>query len=97
MDYKQQLKHKHQQMSLSNLIMHIINKDTNRNDLKGCIYIVARAKALASLMQNNKTKNEGKIINLTTIIIKKKSVLRETKGHVFVFLISKLKGKSKVF
>ena len=84
-------------MSLSNLIMHIINKDTNRNDLKGCIYIVARAKALASLMQNNKTKNEGKIINLTTIIIKKKSVLRETKGHVFVFLISKLKGKSKVF
>jgi len=88
MDYKQQLKHKHQQMSLSNLIMHIINKDTNRNDLKGCIYIVARAKALASLMQNNKTKNEGKIINLTTIIIKKKNQFWERLKDMSLFFLS---------
>lgn len=88
MDYKQQLKHKHQQMSLSNLIMHIINKDTNRNDLKGCIYIVARAKALASLMQNNKAKNEGKIINLTTIIKKKKNQFWERLKDMSLFFLS---------
>ena len=31
-DYKQQLKHKHKQMSLSDLISHVIIKDTNKNE-----------------------------------------------------------------
>jgi len=40
-DYKQQLKHKHKQMSLSDLITHIIIEDTNR---KECV--AAKAKTL---------------------------------------------------
>jgi len=32
-DYKQQLKHKHKQISLSDLITHIIIEDTNRSVL----------------------------------------------------------------
>ena len=31
-DYKQQLKHKHKQMSLSDMITHIIIEDTNRKE-----------------------------------------------------------------
>ncbi|XP_014523828.1 uncharacterized protein LOC106780099 [Vigna radiata var. radiata] len=42
-DYKQQLKHRHKQMSLSELITHIIVEDTNR---KECA--TARAKALSA-------------------------------------------------
>jgi len=33
-DYKQQLKHKHRQLSLINLITHIIIVDTNRKELQ---------------------------------------------------------------
>jgi len=42
-DYKQQLKHRHKQMSLPNLITHIIIEDTNQ---KECV--VVRAKALSA-------------------------------------------------
>ena len=33
-DYKQQLKHKHRQLSLADLITHIIIEDTNRKELQ---------------------------------------------------------------
>jgi uncharacterized protein YukE len=55
-DYKQQLKHKHTQMSLADLIKHIIIEDTNRKECD-----VARAKALesqANLIQNNARKRK---------------------------------------
>ena len=42
-DYKQQLKHKHRQMSLPDLITHIIIEDTNRKECAA-----ARAKALSA-------------------------------------------------
>ena len=42
-DYKQQLKHKYKQMSLSDLITHIIIEDTNR---KECV--AAKAKTLSA-------------------------------------------------
>jgi len=42
-DYKQQLKHRHKQMSLSDLITHIIIEDTNWTE-----YAVARAKTLST-------------------------------------------------
>jgi len=42
-DYKQQLKHRHKHMSLSNRITHIIIEDTNR---KECV--AAKAKILST-------------------------------------------------
>ena len=42
-NYKQQLKHRHRQMSLSDLITHIIMKDTNRKECAA-----TRAKALSA-------------------------------------------------
>ena len=42
-DYKQQLKHRHKQMSLSDLITHIIIEDTNRKECAA-----AKAKALSA-------------------------------------------------
>ena len=42
-NYKQQLKHRHKQMSLSNLVTHIITKDNNKKE-----YVDARAKALSA-------------------------------------------------
>ena len=42
-DYKQQLKHKHKQMSLSDLITQIIIEDTNMNKC-----VVAKAKTLST-------------------------------------------------
>ncbi|XP_031271630.1 uncharacterized protein LOC116130020 [Pistacia vera] len=42
-DYKQQLKHKHKQLSLANLTTHVIIEDTNRKELK-----VAESKEMAS-------------------------------------------------
>jgi len=42
-DYKQQLKHRHKQMSLPDLITHIIIEDTNRKECAA-----ARAKALSA-------------------------------------------------
>ncbi|PNX75331.1 wall-associated receptor kinase 2-like protein, partial [Trifolium pratense] len=50
-DYKQQLKHKHTQISLDDLIKHVIIEDTGRKECD-----VARGKALesrANLIQNN--------------------------------------------
>ena len=41
-DYKQQLKHKHKQMSLSDLITHIIIEDTNRKES-----VATRTKAMS--------------------------------------------------
>ncbi|MCI11911.1 hypothetical protein A2U01_0033014 [Trifolium medium] len=55
-DYKQQLKHKHTQMSLADLIKHIIIEDTSRNECDA-----ARAKTLesrANLIQNNVRKQK---------------------------------------
>lgn len=55
-DYKQQLKHKHKQMSLNDLIVHIIIEDTSRKECGA-----ARAKALesrANLIQNNARKQQ---------------------------------------
>ena len=43
MDYKQQLKHRHKQMSLSDMITHIIIKDTNRKECAA-----AKAKTLST-------------------------------------------------
>ena len=54
-DYKQQLKHKHKQLTLAELITHIIIEDTNRKELQA-----ARAKALAmkaNLVQHNSYNN----------------------------------------
>ena len=42
-DYKQQLKHRHKQMSLSDLIIHIIIEDTNRKES-----VAARTKAMSA-------------------------------------------------
>ena len=55
-DYKQQLKHKHKQMSLNDLIKHIIIEDISRKECE-----VARGKALesrANLIQNNARKHQ---------------------------------------
>ena len=42
-EYKQQLKHRHKQMSLSDLIIHIIIEDTNRKES-----VAARTKAMSA-------------------------------------------------
>ena len=42
-DYKQQLKHRHKQMSMSNLITHIIIEDTNKKES-----VAARTKATSA-------------------------------------------------
>lgn len=50
--YKQQLKHKHKQLSLPNPITHIIIEDTKRKEIK-----VAKANALASRANFVQSKN----------------------------------------
>ncbi|PNX61015.1 gag-pol polyprotein, partial [Trifolium pratense] len=55
-DYKQQLKHKHTQMSLADLIKHVIIEDTSRKECDA-----ARAKTFesrANLIQNNAHKKK---------------------------------------
>jgi len=55
-DYKQQLKHRHKQMSLPDLITHIIIEDINR---KNCV--AARAKALFAKAKHGRRQTSPKI------------------------------------
>ncbi|KAK7287237.1 hypothetical protein RIF29_00393 [Crotalaria pallida] len=84
-DYKQQLKHKHKQLSLADLITHIIIEDTNRKELK-----VARAKAMgakANLVQNKKRYAHNKDSGHSTFVptvASNPSFKKKGKGHCFV-------------
>ena len=66
-DYKQQLKHKHKQMSLNDLIRHVIIEDTSIMECRA-----ARAKALdsrANLIHNN-TRKQQRYANKTDHALK---------------------------
>ncbi|XP_045802272.1 uncharacterized protein LOC123895839 [Trifolium pratense] len=84
-DYKQQLKHKHTQMSLADLIKHVIIKDTSRKECDA-----ARAKTFesrANLIQNNahkKKRSENKpdhVLGVTNPGFKAKCFVCGKPGH----------------
>ena len=66
-DYKQQLKHKHRQLSLIDLITHIIIEDTNKKELQA-----TRKKEMttkANLVEGNSHNKKGMSIHLIIIIL----------------------------
>ena len=60
-DYKQQLKHKHKQLSLADLITHIIIEDTNRKEQKATKE--KRMTAKANLVQTDPKRYKHKALN----------------------------------
>jgi len=95
-EYKQQLKHRHKQMSLSDLIIHIIIEDTNRKES-----VAARTKAMSAkvdMVQDkpfhkryaNKTDHNNK--NKYNIITHVLFLLIPSHVLLLIILLSRKKG-----
>lgn len=82
-DYKQQLKHKHKQLSLADLITHIVIEETNRKQFKE-----AKAKEIASkanLVQgNNNNRYNSRLQNSSFVPKVNNSNTFKKKGYCFV-------------